>query len=370
MKNKKFNKEKGITLVAIVITIIILLILAGISISKLTGDGILKRSKQAKDEYEISTAQELLNVQLMNILSDNNGNKDLNNLDGMIVKGYDVQVSDIGKIVTMTKNGISYYFLVDSDYRIQDLNNNLENNQGSGGGQTNTSGVSNSKIINDFEVVVSKKTPKSLTIDTKSEITTKNETTVKGYMIFLQGKVIGVTDTLPYKILGLERNTSYSGICVQAIDEDGNTKKSKNIIDNESTLNDMIELVPDDYVASSVWSSTGPYPASKAFDGSETGKDYWHAKDTSKPQYCGAKFNNKVYVEKFYLNCYYQSKDIVLQASDDGVNWVDIQSYTCSEKKDTYEVTNKYDKEYNYYCIKTTNSNTYVAYYEIKFYGF
>ena len=49
------NKNKGITLVALVITIIILLILAGISISALTNTGIFQKAKDAKqksDSYE------------------------------------------------------------------------------------------------------------------------------------------------------------------------------------------------------------------------------------------------------------------------------------------------------------------------------
>ena len=44
------KEQKGITLVAFVITIIILLILAGISIATLSGDnGLFKRAQQAKD---------------------------------------------------------------------------------------------------------------------------------------------------------------------------------------------------------------------------------------------------------------------------------------------------------------------------------
>ena len=46
---KKYeNKNLGITLVALVITIIILLILAGISISTLTNTGIFQKAKEAK----------------------------------------------------------------------------------------------------------------------------------------------------------------------------------------------------------------------------------------------------------------------------------------------------------------------------------
>ena len=44
------KEQKGITLVALVITIIILLILAGISIATLSGDnGLFNRAKQAKN---------------------------------------------------------------------------------------------------------------------------------------------------------------------------------------------------------------------------------------------------------------------------------------------------------------------------------
>ena len=47
---ENLRRNKGITLVALVITIIVLLILAGIAIVALTGDnGLLVRAKQAKN---------------------------------------------------------------------------------------------------------------------------------------------------------------------------------------------------------------------------------------------------------------------------------------------------------------------------------
>ena len=49
---KTFKNSKGITLVALVITIIILLILAGISISALTNTGIFQKAKDAKQKSE------------------------------------------------------------------------------------------------------------------------------------------------------------------------------------------------------------------------------------------------------------------------------------------------------------------------------
>ena len=50
---KNFRKNQGITLIALVITVIVLLILAGVAIVTLTGDnGILTRAQEAKDKTE------------------------------------------------------------------------------------------------------------------------------------------------------------------------------------------------------------------------------------------------------------------------------------------------------------------------------
>ena len=57
------TREKGITLIALVITIIVLLLLAGVAIATLTGkDGIFIRAKQAKLNYSISSAKEKLEI--------------------------------------------------------------------------------------------------------------------------------------------------------------------------------------------------------------------------------------------------------------------------------------------------------------------
>ena len=53
------NKNSGITLIALVITVIVLLILAGISISMLSGNnGILQRAGDARDETIIGQEKE------------------------------------------------------------------------------------------------------------------------------------------------------------------------------------------------------------------------------------------------------------------------------------------------------------------------
>lgn len=52
------GKSKGITLVALVITIIILLLLAGITISQLTGSKLFEKAQLAKEKYENEQANE------------------------------------------------------------------------------------------------------------------------------------------------------------------------------------------------------------------------------------------------------------------------------------------------------------------------
>ena len=55
---KRTHKQNGITLVALVITIVILVILAGISISALTNQGLFTKAQNAKDLTEEKTAEE------------------------------------------------------------------------------------------------------------------------------------------------------------------------------------------------------------------------------------------------------------------------------------------------------------------------
>ncbi len=65
LESKKMY-QKGITLIALVITIIVLLILAGISIASLTGEnGILNKANTAKQKTEKETAKEKVQLAVM-----------------------------------------------------------------------------------------------------------------------------------------------------------------------------------------------------------------------------------------------------------------------------------------------------------------
>ncbi len=68
LKHKKEGRlQKGITLIALVITIIVLLILAGVSIATLTGNnGILTKAQTAKTETEQASEEEQIQLAAMN----------------------------------------------------------------------------------------------------------------------------------------------------------------------------------------------------------------------------------------------------------------------------------------------------------------
>lgn len=74
----KLNKNKGITLIALVITIIVLLILAGISIATLTGEnGLLSKATTAKEETKKAEIREEIELAIAAIQAEelSKGNK-------------------------------------------------------------------------------------------------------------------------------------------------------------------------------------------------------------------------------------------------------------------------------------------------------
>lgn len=71
MKFKNFFEQRGITLIVLVVTIVVLLILAGVSINAILGDnGIVNKAKEAQNVTDNSTKQDKENV---NKLSDKLG---------------------------------------------------------------------------------------------------------------------------------------------------------------------------------------------------------------------------------------------------------------------------------------------------------
>lgn len=69
---KRLRNEHAITLIALVITIIVLLILAGVTIITLTGEnGVVSKSVKAKTENKNASIKEAIDLTRAEVLADN-----------------------------------------------------------------------------------------------------------------------------------------------------------------------------------------------------------------------------------------------------------------------------------------------------------
>ena len=124
--------NKGITLIALIITIIILLILAGITISSINGEsGLFSKAKIAREETKRSNAKEKLNIKLLEFqtkkISEEGKNLEIDDLVDWIdpdSKYYDSEIISImdnpenkSKIVEIDK----FYFEITEKFEINDI---------------------------------------------------------------------------------------------------------------------------------------------------------------------------------------------------------------------------------------------------------
>ena len=119
LKLEKNEEEKGITLIALVITIIVLLILAGVSIAMLTGEnGILTQTQRAKVETENAEEDELRKLTALEAATnlENTIYTDENNQTATIPAGFavsKVEGENIIKdgLVIIDKNGNEFVWV-------------------------------------------------------------------------------------------------------------------------------------------------------------------------------------------------------------------------------------------------------------------
>ena len=125
---KKTN-NKGITLIALVVTIIVLLILAGVSIAMLTvQNGILTQAQKAKTTTEDKSAEEKIKLAVMAARAQSEGALDADKLVTEITNNY-------GGTATKTGTGFPVNTTVDGKSFTVDGNGNVTST-GSGNGST------------------------------------------------------------------------------------------------------------------------------------------------------------------------------------------------------------------------------------------
>ena len=102
------KNQKGITLIALVITIIVMLILVGVTISVSLNGGLFTTAKEAKNETQIAQEKEQLLMAAMGALGEN-GKVDIGKLDSSLPEVFTGSngeyTSKTGNIFKVSENG-------------------------------------------------------------------------------------------------------------------------------------------------------------------------------------------------------------------------------------------------------------------------
>lgn len=112
LKEELKYSKRGITLIALVITITVLLILVGVTISTLTGqNSILEQAQNAKQQTEIATEREAIQLTMLNKDATGDSKYDI----GEELRDRTVANGDNWKIVSISENnkiyGTGYYYV-------------------------------------------------------------------------------------------------------------------------------------------------------------------------------------------------------------------------------------------------------------------
>ncbi|MCI8761018.1 MAG: hypothetical protein HFJ34_07955, partial [Clostridia bacterium] len=183
--NAKENSNRGITLIALIITIIILLILAGISIATLTGEnGILKKAVQSNEKSQKAQAEEEIKL----VLNEWQIEKVSTNPTFEQYLGTKVESNEIDQYQTIENNKIeidrnNYYIVVDEKGNI------IEDIQ-----KTSTKLV----IKNETITLENGTTPQEYSQKIGTPLMVNFEASVQG------GKIIKIEPELPYRTNGNE----------------------------------------------------------------------------------------------------------------------------------------------------------------------
>ena len=140
MIKQSFKKDKAITLVALIITMIVLLILAIVSIRLIMNGGIINRFDEAKEQHKISSEIELISLSVQESYIEENlgeiSKEKLNsNLEKYIGKNKAIIYSNEDEIIVKITDNNSRFYKIDKNNKvifigyhvdIEDSSNNME----------------------------------------------------------------------------------------------------------------------------------------------------------------------------------------------------------------------------------------------------
>ena len=125
MDEKILKKEKGITLIALVVTIVVIAILAGISINLiLSGNGLFKTASTAKTEQRKAEILTMLNEAEATVFINKLGKPTLEDFKAEILKRKiveEVQDQEDGTLLAITKDGYVFQISIEKKQNVNDI---------------------------------------------------------------------------------------------------------------------------------------------------------------------------------------------------------------------------------------------------------
>lgn len=234
---KKTNKQDGITLVALVITIVILLILAGITIAQLTGKGLFTKAQLAEEETLKQTATEKMNFKITEIEMASWAEKQrMPSLQELADKLCENESDEFEYVLTTSKKTgarlenivvadsiftklkkYPYEFEINSDLQLASIDGVKVADQ-------NSNNSFKSELIKNITFDVQEKTTHSVTVNIN--VDSINEDDARVYYVYVNDEVVTGNSSNTITVENLDIDTSYNIKCA-CIDKTGKIAESK-----------------------------------------------------------------------------------------------------------------------------------------------
>ena len=372
----KIKQTKGITLIALVITIIILLILAGVSIAMLSGkNGILTKASTSTEATKQANAKERLKIELMAIQTDSLSNGKTATLDDLDsnkdqLTNKNISIDNSGTPRNVTLDG--YTFKVKDDLTIE--GDGTTNNSGGNNSDGDNSGEnSNIDILNKKDLwtnwlnIAGLDATQYNSTDILSDITIMNKVmnneNAINYMIESTEFIVPAIANSQTAIVELSKSSYLSNVLKkqEVTNILKNSKYESNFLANLTKNATMTSDETADAKTSASTVEAAGYEAYKAFDGIWQWQNAWCSLDV--PQNLTYQFKNTSIVPyKFVImgnstTDYGKKGKAYIEASTNGDDWTSISdSFDLPVNQQVMVYPNSNINNYNYFRLNVTES--------------
>ena len=235
------NNKKGITLIALVVTVVVLIILAGVSINAVLGDnGIIKKANQAASVTKEAEVKEAINRTILEFYLTN----DYETLEDFLK----AKVTE-GKIDSVTKNADGTLTVKKGEYSVTVENKTNSSGGSSSGGETQTPEIT----IGETKVVANSDGTGSAITDAASVYL--GNTLYITFAHSITGGTTVVDKTIPYAVT---KNGTYTFTVTGTINGKSYTKNVSVTVNQFKTAKDYVAAnVEVTYSDGEVWIPEG-----------------------------------------------------------------------------------------------------------------